>query len=567
MDKADHARQAENAAIKPEKAAEALLSASHGCSEAFIHRLPDEILVEIFVFYGKARTSQGRAPLWMRPEDNEDGLSYGPWGAGYLWIPLMRVCRFWRTLALATPRLWQVVDVWGSSTRWMELALVRSRSAPLQLFLHKLEGARAAVPLILPHVHRLERLLLPPLDATIKGSYLRNSPDLSPFLPLVQTSMPTLVELRLSVECFDHTGEMHHATVDLSRTRYPALRVLRLACVSVSWSMELLPRLTCLDLRACIPDGPPLSRRQFLDVLEHCSALEELRLLDMFVSASLTRSAVETATANSERVIHLPALRKVVVADLPSVTSWLFSCLNFRGEVSVTLIGWLSDDEVFDGLHSPFYSLIPHHHLLARFFPTTRPTRGKIDVWQDAAELKVSSDQGSELSLQLLSSVPDPWDPHFAVGVLDFRRLFAGFPLESLLISGDLDQIADFRIWLRLLDLFPKLRELEVVGDGHVTALFVALKHTLLPAGCPPEPPLCPELRSLRLELADYAKGDIELIVAMLHRRAFFQLAPMESMKLDLSIEDREEFFGSEIQNYSGELRSLCPQLSYVRYN
>ncbi|KAL1943487.1 hypothetical protein VTO73DRAFT_3932 [Trametes versicolor] len=545
-----------------------------------IQKLPDELLTHIFLLYkqvSKYPLSE-HAHRWLRLEEERYGTGPIHCGDGARWTALMLVCRLWREIALASPSLWQSVDVYSESTiKWLELALVRSRdTSGLELFFHNLDAARAALPLILPHTRRLRTLILPPLDQRPAGSgrWDHNaSPDVTPFLPLLAGAMPVLEELMISVDHVDHTGRFNRPPLIISASQLPSLRVLRLACVSFVWNADVLSKLTSLDLRACVSgtaddDGP--SCDQFLDVLERCESLEDLRLLDKFVFNTLARGAINVGTADPTRTLHLPRLRKLVLADSPRVTKWLLSCLTFPPKAFVSITGWLPVAGVLIAplQHSAFTDLVSYKGLKDRFFPTTAPTHGSIDVMCESAEISVWTSDGAKLRLELNNPDVREWDAYLPHGLRGFCPLFDSLPIEELTINGFIDNAPEYMDWANLLNQLTKLRTLEVIGRGPVRPLFRALKDTpILDLGDPdlagPWPPPCDKLTKLSVQYSDYVRGDIELLVAVLHRRAHFGAARMDRVELYMETEDDEDGFAEEMRIYLSELEELCPNISY----
>ncbi|EIW52593.1 uncharacterized protein TRAVEDRAFT_74969 [Trametes versicolor FP-101664 SS1] len=563
-----------------------------------MQKLPNEILVHIFGLYGEVMFPQDpergkHARWWARPPD--DSGSHYIWGHGTLWIPLMLVCRFWRELALATPSLWQTVDV-HKNLRWLELALTRSRNAPMELFFQDLPTARNAVPMIMPHAHRLRKLMLPPLNQD-HASYGRVLPDLTPFMPLLRTALPTLSHLLLSVDDQNYDDQLEYTKLNLSDDLFPALRNLHVASVYVPWHPTLLSKLTSLDLRCCAPTETMQSCDQFLNTLQSCHTLQILRLLDMFVSAVLAPDAINAAMQDDHRIVLLPQLRTLVLEDHSTVTKWLLTCFRFKGNVSVNVIGHLPAGLDIERTPGQFHSLIPCGGLVDHFFPAKAPRSGEIRIWAELAKFRVWSEAGSELRLELRSAAQETWEPYFLEGMREFRRLFSGLPLINISIHGHSDDVVSAQ-WVEFLEAFPKVRYLEVLGSASVIPLFRALKHASIPGMLKDisdeeegndkpnggsetdgsdeasedddlddddavQRPPCSKLSTLELEYPRFEPGDIELLVAVLYRRAYFKLAPMKRVELFFDSDHRWNDFREELHAFYGELRQLCPDISY----
>ncbi|OJT04006.1 hypothetical protein TRAPUB_5335 [Trametes pubescens] len=305
---------------------------------------------------------------------------------------------------------------------------------------------------------------------------------------------------------------------------------------------------------------------QFLDALKSCHTLQILRLLNMFVSAVLAPEAIDAAMQSGARTLHLPQLRTLVLEDHATVTT----------------------------------GLVNH------FFPVEAPQYGEIHIWADSAKLRVWSDTGSELCLELQSAAQrETWEPYFLEGMREFRLLFGGLPLIDLSIHGHFDDVLSAE-WVGFLEKFPKLQYLEVLGSTSVIPLFRALKHASIPGKLKEDSdtsdeeesdgetdsdqgdsqtdssdeasqddgldndngvqrPPCPKLSTLELEYPRFEPGDIELLVAVLYRRAYFKLAPMQRVELFFNSDHRWDDFREELHAFYGELKQLCPDVSYPR--
>lgn len=273
----------------------------------------------------------------------------------------------------------------------------------------------------------------------------------------------------------------------------------------------------------------------------------------------------------------------------------LLTCFRFNGNVSVNVIGHLPAGLDVERTPGQFHSLIPCGGLVNHFFPAKAPRSGAIRIWADLAKLRIWSDTGSELRLELRSAAQETWEPYFLEGMREFRRLFSGLPLINLSIHGHSDDVVSAQ-WVEFLEAFPKVRYLEVLGSASVIPLFRALKHASIPGTLKDisdeekgdgktdsdqgdiqtdgsddgldddngvQRPPCPKLSTLELEYPRFEPGDIELLVAVLYRRAYFKLAPMQRVELFFDSDHRWHDFREELHAFCGELRQLCPDISY----
>ncbi|EIW52571.1 uncharacterized protein TRAVEDRAFT_24065 [Trametes versicolor FP-101664 SS1] len=457
-----------------------------------IGSLPIEVLVQIFVFY---RDYQRPTMLGMSPS----------------WQDLMLVCRFWRELIISTPLLWQRSH-WctRASLESLALALMRSRQVPLELFFYNLDMAEKAIPMLLPHVSRLRALHLPPFDENIRRTSTRSHPrniSCQWFLPLLTSGTPLRLLKELVIprkaQRLEHT--VQRVPMDITESSLPSLRILRITCASFAWDVRAVSRLTCLDLRGCVHDGPRMSSDGFLDVLESCHALEELRLLNHFVSSTLLPNPTGRT---ADREVEMPKLRKLFLADESGVISGFLSSLKLRKNISISVCGSTMLNP--RATHGAFQALLPRPFHLKRLFPTAAPLRCKIDTQSDGKaqihirfgrarnpadiqaddfeedpfDANASNTTVAGLTLQLETHSPafGDWQPYLGVAIKDFNTLFCGsqrdFPVKALDIQGDLTDrgVLSYSDWEALLWRLPSLTRLQVSSAGSSTSLIPALE-------------------------------------------------------------------------------------------
>ncbi|KAJ8481827.1 hypothetical protein ONZ51_g5741 [Trametes cubensis] len=483
--------------------------------EAFIHRLPNELLVSIFQLYSEVSDRRDLGHSCYPIEEPEDEES---------------VYR-------------RVTD--ASSWRLLMLAL-------LDLYFHKAGAATAAVPTILANSKRIRRLVFPQLDSDSGG---RENPDMSPYLPLFATYMPALQYLLLSAHSVPETLR---AQWNLSVFQFPALRALRLACTSIRWSPEIISKLTCLDIRNCSYDGLTLSCDEFLDVLQCCRSLRELRLLDGFVSSALRHHARSVPADDFSRVPNMPELHTLAVQDKPKIIAWLLSCFRFTPDSFISVIGSIPGPEL---PQNAFGSLLPTRGRNAWLPLCSSPTRGVINMWGGDANILVKSSNGSRLYLQLYLARGEK-DSYLPDGIRELSTIFSCSSLVDLHIEADFDYVLEKTRWYTFLSNFRRLEKLRLVGSGNTTALISALKH-VRPSKRGPKPPICPRLCSLCMEFTRYAPGDIELLVATLHRRAAYGLKSMKYLWMYLN-DEKVKTLNDEVDACRMELDELVLKWEYA---
>ncbi|KAH9895667.1 hypothetical protein C8Q73DRAFT_789475 [Cubamyces lactineus] len=261
---------------------------------------------------------------------------------------------------------------------------------------------------------------------------------------------------------------------DLSVSRFPALKVLHLACASVRWCPTVISSLTCLDIRGCAYVGPALSSDEFLGVLQCCYSLRELRLLDEFVSSALAHHSQSVPTDNFARAQKMPQLRTLVIEDRPKIIAWLLSCIRVASDGYISIVGSIPGSEL---LSNAFRSLLPPEGRNAYVIPTFSLTHGSINMWGSDAGISVSSSNGFKMCLQLHWGGAGELDFYMTHTMWQFPALFPCASIETMNIGADYDHVRGKTSWYTLLSNFHCLKKLRLVGPGNITPFFAALKH------------------------------------------------------------------------------------------
>ncbi|KAI0703128.1 hypothetical protein C8Q76DRAFT_632011, partial [Earliella scabrosa] len=214
-------------------------------SSSCIEKLPPEVLGEIFTF--------AAAPLtWYSTQ-------YPDWGYPAevsTWLPLTLVCRHWRDVAYDKSSLWATIAVYNDS-RWLEVALHRSRQQAVTIVFHAAQTVPTALYLLVAHARRIQKLFF-------------MHPDLSTYNCLKQLSlvhMPVMEEIM----CNEWQRSGLRGIVgwfEFKCSHFPSLRSFRCASVQIDWEAPILHRLTHLHLMDAPMFHPSFAFDNFLGVLQ-----------------------------------------------------------------------------------------------------------------------------------------------------------------------------------------------------------------------------------------------------------------------------------------------------------
>ncbi|RDX45981.1 hypothetical protein OH76DRAFT_1558796 [Lentinus brumalis] len=252
---------------------------SHGTSVVPIHRLPNEVLVEIMLISRPARIKF---------------FDFDGTGEPFLWLPLTLVCRQWAELAYSTAKLWRTIHI-GPNMRWVDLALACSDgSSPLDIYLPGLsvdgiqEKHTDALSLLLSHDMR-----------QLMSVYLQHPKD-SDNLHKEARAIPMRVASHL-----------------LSR-----LREIHCDGLLLPWDIELFSRLRSLTLINCRFDNPPT-----------------LASFTLRLDRTLSSLSRQTESKSGVMTEHLPYLRELYLRDDPSCVAAFLVHANFPKATQTSLTG------------------------------------------------------------------------------------------------------------------------------------------------------------------------------------------------------------------------------------
>lgn len=111
-------------------------------SSEFLLKLPDELMVEIFLHYRNAQYNY----LFIGAKESGTKGTNKP--ARQWWHVLTFVCRHWRDIVLTTPLLWSLIDPDAfSRPRVVDLIILRSQKTPLDVYATKSSTERSDLDL------------------------------------------------------------------------------------------------------------------------------------------------------------------------------------------------------------------------------------------------------------------------------------------------------------------------------------------------------------------------------------------------------------------------------------
>ncbi|KAI0668241.1 hypothetical protein C8Q78DRAFT_285227 [Trametes maxima] len=491
-----------------------------------IHKLPAELLLEIFKYFIPRSTM-------LHP-------SIPPLS----WIKLIGVCRLWRDLIHGATCFWRDI-VAGESTSFLDIALPRTRRAPVRLWIEHKADLGAVTPRLRNHAEHIAQLSLPSI---VPPTHQRAYDD------ILETPLPSLNALSAGSHNF-------HVTCQFHDDFYPRLRWLWLRNFSLSWTSSLLANLRYLQLNDCrLHDPLPLS--VILDVLEQGQHLEVLTLQGFLVNVRQSGP-----TIRQDRIVVLPKLRDLCVWEPVSCIDQLVTHIRMpeNGYINITGIPQVDD---IDSLSVTYASLLPHNSSErnnAGFLKAA--TEAELTVWDELNTFTLYAPGPLEVAVSFHSE-DTLWDWWIDEGVSQFAVLLSGASLVSLTLTGVLDDVA-FDTWNALLGTFHGLQELTLQvhpADVHGSADFpdaalLSLGERLIrprdEGGFERGPSVrCPNLKRLVISNWEFRPEAVDIVLVKLQSRALGSAGRLETLSLDAAFEDAEEREEARVR-YSAALDAL----------
>ncbi|KAL1943499.1 hypothetical protein VTO73DRAFT_3944 [Trametes versicolor] len=471
----------------------------HWIAIAPVNKLPNEIIVEILTLANPDPPSDTALPPVRTKEPSVIGPSS--------WLPLMLVCHHWHAVIYSNPCFWRAVNAHRNLHHFW-FALLQTRKATFEIAIHH---------------HKV-------------CAYLRLA------LVLLEGPFPALQELMVLRDFLSPEACRSTPWIELPKKRFPVLSTLRLSGVGISWNLSLVSRLRRLELSDCAHGGPKVSPNGFLDILEACQDLEELRLHNFLSTACSDRSLTAL------RTVHLPKLKNFGFRDdVPLVLNVL--CFPPKARLHVgSQLEILDEDE----LNNPD---------MAKFDFSAR-----VEVNDGVMRLVYTLDDAYvilDFNVELAGWTN--WAPLLPCAVRGFLNIFTEGQPRRLEIVGATRHFT--RQWHHdLLDGNLMIDSLRIEGcreeddDGELRHVFHGLTDVIDVSSEVDIFVFCPHLKSLSLSRLGWARDSMEMIRHSLRLRQRYG-SVLEELSLELFFPgvDSDEAFQAFKAPLYAELCELVP--------
>ena len=511
-----------------------------------IEGLPDELLSTVLIWHAFAHS-----PLYVDHHSKRPRRRYP-----FRWIYVLRVCRHWLQVALATPTLWHTIDVVKPKfSKWLNRVLsLIPQTVPLDILIASSDLTARVLPSITPR------------SAFIRSLHL---PDDIP-IALLKLDMPSLIELQAVDAEVSSMETPPSRKLAFLPQRFPSLRAIRMSRLMFT-DIAIFKQLQVLYLRFCaLGKKGPSTFDSLLDLLDECSQLEELRLY------RILSKYLDNAPNVSPPTTRRPSrLKKLVLHDHPPHIAVFLSIYSFPETTTIRLSVWAHPSPQVD-IVALFESLLPGDRTglpilkavnsasIKNFFTGTKLV-GRVTQPDPS-----SSDRACP---RITLKLPERLFPVNKVSgrlhhcTKAFARIFATAPLTTI------DVMAHFWTmpradWVELFTAFPDVRELRSNGAGAPTSLFHSLgrKPKYAQGQAPEDPPLAvlPKLETIELLNVDLEEGLLDAVASGLSNREDKQAPRLKYVGmlfggLDMDPDDFED----EMEDVIADIKDLVDSFEY----
>ncbi|TFK81086.1 hypothetical protein K466DRAFT_352060 [Polyporus arcularius HHB13444] len=366
------------------------------------------------------------------------------------WLRISWVCRYWRAVSLASPRLWSTLSDSGhwKSMDWLPAFLERSRQFPLDVSIWRSNPANMAIILteLIQHAGRIHALYL----------WTKSIP-LSSLLAPFEDGFPILEEIVLR-DYMDPQSREAQPLLHLSPSRYPTLRRVFLSQVAVSWHhKDLFQSLHELVITRCrrVEALPPAT---LLRILRQSPEIEILKFDGHIWSE-------EYVGLPHSRELSLPHMRQMELRGSPLPLSRFLDQLVLPYSTNV-LIDYEMGYHVGD-IPSGISMILPRQSAFQALLPNWSSL--SVDIGGRSVSFAAKSNYHSRGTLKLTAFVP----PRHTVNLTtmlwdDILDAFSGSPLMDVGINYHSLANITSDMWATLFARVPHLGTLATSAEGEV---------------------------------------------------------------------------------------------------
>ena len=416
-----------------------------------ISRVPTEILETIFIHGACDYYSKHNGYFTSTPPT---------------WVNVSYVCPHWRDVALNCTILWTYLFI--TSSRWTEELLVRSKQAPLKLYvnLHRDNEDDRGIRFlknVLNHIERIQELRLG----------LSMDHDSYQFLSKLSSPAPHLQILDITVDWYPSDW---WSSVPFNGDT-PALRFLHLSYCPVPWHSLKTSLLTSLFLCSV----PIRFQQNTADFLATLRCMQDLTFLALEDSLASSGDFLSSTAFNTFQKFNLPRLSHLRIDAPLSTIIALLSCIIIPLRTEVKLI-FPESPRSFDD-YTPIHSLLAQRYGMSQEQALSSPTIRSLIVvvvfskwgWGDT-ELTFSASERDcnpvhfPQSMSWSSNIPLQIILHFdpLTTVSDRDRIFSHIccpaPWSSVRSIRFLDPPFSSAFWTHVLGNLPDLHYLKLSG-------------------------------------------------------------------------------------------------------
>lgn len=418
-----------------------------------ISRLPPEILLEIFSLV----VAEWQPELLWDHQRVSAAFGTPIHIPSYTWLLIAHVCRYWRDIAVQSPKLWTTVII--NQSGFLSTVLVWSQSLPISLYLYIQRGhvdysdeeQLQIRDLLSPHLHRVTRLQIVSADYSHNLGGALSSCHFSSIREITVTMVNAPRRQNYDL---DHHEELFRGWTN---PEYDGLRRLSFARITLPGIRAAIrPNLRYLSIYLPIGD---IELPKFLSVIERTPLLETLSIA---TPNTYFMPPVE-ALLEPHKIVTLPHLRSLQINSSRLFPPNIMQHLSYPNITSISLD--LSD---LDDLETDPDALADH---LISSFPndlrclSLRANRNvcRLSAWKESVPDQDLRDPSVSAPYTIRIHLDNIYESRVSAWTFDClaSRLFTD-SLETLALDIDFLYFVEIDIPVSLNEYAPNLRRLSI---------------------------------------------------------------------------------------------------------